>query len=309
MPSVLLTGEALQSALTQQLLQFLASGISAGSLYAIVGVGFGISYSVCKYFQFTQAALIAMGAYIAWWCIHQGGLPVIAALVLAIGFAGCFGGGLQHLFYGSLVSRHSSRLVILLASLGAYIVLQNLISLLFGDEFLSLSSRDTPVPFILLSTRITFVQFLICLTNVFVCCAGIVLLKFTAYGRFCRAVADNRALAREYGVPVNRVLLGVSVLTSCIFAAAGILIGFDRGMGPTMGFDPLLMGVSAGIIGGIGNVFGIVSAALLMGLIEVFGVWRLPTQWQHGVVFAIVAFVAFLRPNGLFVRSTSIREV
>jgi branched-chain amino acid transport system permease protein len=309
MPSVLLTGEALQGALAQQLAQFLANGISAGSVYAIVGVGFGISYSVCKYFQFTQAALIALGAYMAWSCFHLAGLPMIVALVVAIGFTGCVGAGLQYFFYNTLVSRHSSRLVILLASLGAYIVLQNLISLLFGDEFLTLAKRDASVPLIVSSARITSVQLLIFVTNLLVCCGGILLLKFTAYGRFCRAAADNGELAREYGVPVTQVHLGVSFVTSCVFAVAGILIGFDRGMGPTMGFDPLLMGVAAGIVGGIGNVLGTVSAALLMGLVEVFGVWRLPTQWQHGLVFAIVAVVVFLRPNGLFVKSSSIREL
>ena len=83
MPSVLLTGEALQGALAQQLAQFLANGISAGSVYAIVGVGFGISYSVCKYFQFTQAALIALGAYMAWSCFHLAGLPMILAIAVA----------------------------------------------------------------------------------------------------------------------------------------------------------------------------------------------------------------------------------
>jgi branched-subunit amino acid ABC-type transport system permease component len=232
-----------------------------------------------------------LGAYLTWICEAWWRGPAFIAICGALIVVSALGVLLQSTLYSPLEERDSSRLGILLASLGAYIVLQNLVSLVCGDDLqMFLVSGHT---WILFGAHISSIRLLICIVNLFSYAALILLLRRSIVGSVIRAVADDRELAGSLGISAKGVAFLVVTISSGLASLIGVLIGYDQGLQPTMGFEPLLMGVAAAIIGGVGSVTGALGGAFLMSFIEVFGVWPLPTYWQRGLVFtAVCAIVA-----------------
>lgn len=280
--------------------QLLLNAVVAGSTYSLVALGFSVIYSVCRFFHFTHAAVITCGAYLAWTFIFLVGLPPAVGIVLAVLCTALLGAILYGCFYHFLMLRQASPLVMLLASLGMYTVIQNAISLAYGDVYRTLSPNASFGSYPILGARITGVQVATLTANVLLYGAIGWALARTKPGRIARAVANDRELANTYGIDERLVFLVVFAVGSLLAGVAGILIAFDGSINPTMGFDALLMGVVAAIIGGVGSIPGSVAGGFFIGFIQAFGVWKLPTEWQGGIVFIVLLAFLVFRPNGFF---------
>jgi len=290
--------------LSQGLTQFLANGIVSGFVYALVAFSFALIYLPTRFFHFAHGAVFAWGAYFGYICVTVLKLPLWVALPLAVGMTAMLGAGLEVGIYRPLRRRKATGLVLLLASLGLYVVLQNLISLLFGDEVKSLRSGEVTEGYPILGAYITPIQLCIVFAALFSFAFVGAVLKFTRFGKALRAVASDAELARVHGVNSDGVVLGAFALGSALAALAALLVALDVDMTPTMGLNALMMGVVAMIVGGVGSVPGTLMGGLLLGLAQHLGVWRIGSEWQDAIAFAILLVFVLFRPHGIMGRPT-----
>ena len=204
--------------------------------------------------------------------------------------------------YRPLRRRKATSLVLLIASLGMFIVLQNVVSAIFGDDTKTIRTWPVREGLPILGARITPVQILIIVSAIVLFIATILILKHTKAGIAMRALACNPELARIVGMNTDRVILYTFIVGSALVGAAGVLISLDVDMTPTMGMSALLMGVVVAIVGGIGSLPGAAVGALLIALAQNFGVWYIPSQWQDAIAFAIMLLFLIFRPSGVFGR-------
>lgn len=277
--------------------QLLVNGLIAGSIYALVALGFGLIYATTRFFHFAHGAVYAVGAYLAYsgWLL---GLSLYISFPLAVLGAAILGALLEIGVYRPLRKKGASSLILLLASLGLFIVIQNLISLIFGDDTKTIRSGAVTEGLPLFGARITPIQITIIVVSGLLLALCSVFVKKTKIGKAMRAVANDPELARVVGIEADQVILFTFVLGSALAAVAAILISLDTDMTPMMGFYALLMGVVAVIAGGIGSIPGAALGGLLVGMAQHLGVWKIPTQWQDTIVFLILIFFLLFRPQG-----------
>lgn len=189
-------------------------------------------------------------------------------------------------------------MILLLASLGIYIVLQNTISLIFGDDTKSIRSGEVREGLEILGARITPIQIAIICTSIVLVIATAIFLQRTKIGKATRAVANDPELANISGIDSDRVILYTFAIGSALAGIAGILVALDVDMTPTMGMNALMMGVVAMIIGGVGSIPGVALGALLLGFAQNFGVWYISSQWQDAIAFGILLIFLLFRPQG-----------
>ena len=281
--------------------QLLVNGLIAGSIYALIALGFGLIYSTTRFFHFAHGAVYAVGAYLAYACWLVG-LSLYIAIPLAVIGTVILGALIDIGIYRQLRQKNASSLILLLASLGLFIVIQNLISLTFGDDTKTIRSGAVVEGLPLFGARITPIQITIIVVSVLLLAICSVFMKKTKIGKAMRAVANDPELARVVGIETDQVILFTFALGSALAAIAAILISLDTDMTPMMGFYALLMGVVAVIAGGIGSIPGAALGGLLVGMAQHLGVWKIPTQWQDTIVFLILIFFLLFRPQGFLGR-------
>jgi branched-chain amino acid transport system permease protein len=289
------------------LVQFLANGIIAGSIYAVVALGFSLIYGTTRFFHFAHGAIFTIGAYLAYTFKELLGLPLSTAAIIAIILSAVLGISLELGIYRPLRGRRASNLILLIASLGAFIALQNLISLIFGDNPRSIRGGIVQEGLPILGARITPSQLMIIGVGALMIFVTAAIVKWTKLGKALRAVASDPELALVAGINSNSVILYAFAIGSALAAAAAILVSLDSDMTPTMGMDVLLMGVVAVIVGGAGSILGSALGGLLLGLAQHLGAWPVGSQWQLAIAFAILVGFLLLRPQGIFGRLKEMR--
>lgn len=279
--------------------QLIANSIIAGSIYALVALGFNLIYGTTKFFNLAHGALAAVGGYVVFFLTQKLGLGVFLSAAIGVILAGIFGYLLDKIVYLPLRKRKASNMVLLVASLGAFILIQAVIAILFSSQFQTLSGNIGIYIYSFFGGVITSVQ-LITLTSAVVVMFGLaVLLKKTTFGKAVRAVGDDEEVARIVGINTNKIIGQVFFIGSAIAGLAGILSGFDTGIEPTMGFVLLLKGVIAAIVGGIGNIYGAFLGAYLLGFVENFGIWKISGEWKDAIAFVLLIIFLIFRPQGI----------
>lgn len=146
---------------------------------------------------------------------------------------------------------------------------------------------------------ITQTQLVILLSVALVTAGLVALLYKTQFGKAVRAISDDEEVARIIGINTNKIIGYVFFIGSAIAGLAGILVGFDVGIEPTMGLNLLLKGVIASIVGGVGNFYGGVLGAFLLGFVENFGIWKISGEWKDAIAFALLIIFLIFRPRGI----------
>jgi len=272
--------------------------ILISSIYLLIGVGFLLIYSITKFFHFAHAVVFTAGAYFTFLFKIQMGLPFAVAIPLAIVLSGVLGCLMDVLIYRPLRNKNASSMILLLASLGIYIVLQNTISMFFGDDTKSVRTWEVKEGLNVFGARITPVQILIICVSIILTVLVAIYLKKSKTGKAMRAVANDRELADISGIDSNKIILRTFAIGSALAGIAGILVALDVDMTPTMGMNALMMGVVAVIIGGVGSIPGVALGALLLGFAQHFGVWKISSQWQDAIAFIILLIFLLFRPQG-----------
>jgi branched-chain amino acid transport system permease protein len=289
--------------------QFLINGLIAGSTYGLVALGFALTYSVSRFFNFAHAAMITCAAYITLALVSGAQLPLGGAIVASITATAMMGMLTEAAIYRPLRTRQASSVLLIVASLGVYVAIQNAISLLYGDDIQTFFSGQARAGVLIFKARITLAQIVILFTNAALYTIVGLFVARTRTGKAMRAVASAPDLASIVGIDRDRVILFVFALGSGLGAVAGILVSFDTDLTPTMGFRVLLMAVVSAIVGGVGSMPGAILGGLFVGMAQHIGVWTFPTQWQDAIVFVILILFLLLRPQGFLgrpLRSTAV---
>jgi len=279
--------------------QLLLNGIIAGSIYSLVAVGFALIYQTTRFFHFAHGAVYTFGAYFAYLFYIQLGLDRIIAFPLACISTMLLGVMLEICIYKPMRNRKATDLTLLIASLGLYIVMQNIISMIWGDDTKTMRTGEVVEGHELLGARITDIQIAIIVMSIVLIVLISLILSQMKFGKALRALANDPELARLSGINSDRYIMYTFAIGSFLAAVASIMISFDTDMTPTMGFNALVMGVIAVIVGGIGSLPGAALGGLFIGLAQNLGVWQLPSKWQDTIAFVILILFLLFRPYGI----------
>jgi branched-chain amino acid transport system permease protein len=279
--------------------QLLLNGIIAGSIYSLVALGFALIYQTTRFFHFAHGAVYTLGAYFAYLFFVQLGFDRWLAFPFACVATMLLGVVLEVSVYRPMRNRKATDLTLLIASLGLYIVLQNIISMVWGDDTKTMRTGEVVEGHAVLGARITNIQIAIIATSLALITLIALMLRRTKFGKALRGLANDPELARLSGINSDRYIMYAFAIGSFLAAVASIMISFDTDMTPTMGFNALVMGVIAVIVGGIGSLPGAALGGLLIGLAQNLGVWQLPSKWQDTIAFVILILFLLFRPYGI----------
>lgn len=281
------------------LLQLLANGIINGVLFALLAFGFGLVYRSARVFHIAYAGVFLIAAYAFYAANAWFGIPL--ALALPVGVVVCAAAGwvIEIWLYRPLSQRKASAGAVMVASMGVFIILENVLALIFGNEVRTLNremaSRIQLGPVAL--TSIQLVQFAV--GALMLAALAVVMKKVKAF-KIIWAMGDEPDLIPVLGIPVNRYRTVVFVLSAAMGGAASCLIGLDVGMDPHMGMTYLLIAAVAVLAGGIDRYLGWLAGGFILALLGSVVVWQISAKWIDLAIFGFLLTVMLLRPQGLF---------
>jgi len=278
--------------------QLAANGLITGSLYALLGVSWGLIFATTRIFHFAHALTLTVAVYAAVVAVDRWGVGLPAGFVLAAAVGCLFGLATERVVYRPLRRVDATQLNIFLASLGLLIAGESAILIAFGPQARELPGF--PISGIALGpVAFTTTEGLWLLASWALLLLLIGWLWWTRYGRAIRAVASNRELAQCVGIDPERISLLVFAVGSALVGVAGTLLALRDTASPTIGVQPVLAAFIAVFLGGIGSVLGAVLGGLILGLAENMGALVLPGHWQGVIAFVVLFLVLIFRPSGL----------
>ncbi|MCB4755902.1 MAG: branched-chain amino acid ABC transporter permease [Elusimicrobia bacterium] len=287
----------------------LLNGVTLGSIYALVALGYTMVYGILLMINFAHSEIFMLGAFAG--CgvlVGTGHLPWPIGLPLTFisGMLACglTAAGIEKVAYTPL--RRAPRLAPLISAIGVSIVLQNAV-FLWRNDFLPFPSV---LPFTQISfgaVRLSLIQLIILLSSLMLMGLLWLLINTTKIGQAMRACAQDREAAELVGIPVNRIISLTFFIGAALGGAAGILYSLYYGsIKYNMGFVPGMKAFTAAVLGGIGNVPGAMLGGLLLGVSEAMGAAFLnEAEWKDVVAYAILILVLIFRPSGLLGERTS----
>ena len=280
-------------------LSYLKDGISLGSIYAIIALGYTMVYGIAKMLNFAHGDVIMVGAYVILTAVTRGGMSPVLAVGLSVIFCTVLGVVIEKVAYSPL-RKASSNLAVLITAIGVSYLLQNLALLIFGADAKSfVTVVDVPSVTLfngeLTIKGITIVTILACV----VIMVGLTLfVKKTKPGRAMLAVRDA---AQLMGVNVNATISLTFAIGSGLAAIAGLLLCQTYPtLTPYTGAMPGIKAFVAAVFGGIGSIPGAMVGGILLGVIEIFGKAYISSQVADAICFAVLIVVLLVKPTGLF---------
>lgn len=280
-------------------LQLLINGIIAGAIYSLVAAGFSLIYSTNKFIHFAHGGVIALSAYFLFWLSALLGLDFYLAVFLTIIFSTLLGYLLNKFFYKPFRAKKASPSILLVSSIALLILLESIALLLFGADIKTLDLIKTNQGIEIVGAIITPLQIVIVSVSVFLFFGLYLLMKKTKIGKAMRAVADNKDVAEILGISAEKIYGWSFAIGSAIAGVAAILISLEQNIEPTMGTNLMIKGFAGAIIGGVGSVPGAILGAFLLGLVENFGIWFLPSGYKDAIAFVLLFAFLLWRPEGI----------
>ena len=282
-----------------EFLSYLISGISLGSVYAIIALGYTMVYGIAKMLNFAHGDVIMVGGYISFCAMFYLGLPNIVAVLLAVVVCTVLGIVIERLAYKPL--RSAPSLAVLITAIGVSYFLQNSALLIWKaapkvyppvvSGSLKLFGGRMSIPYVSLLTMAVCLIIMVGLT---------LFTSKTRTGKAMRAVSEDRAAAQLMGINVNATISTTFAIGSALAAIAGVLLcsAYPTLM-PTTGSMPGIKAFTAAVFGGIGSIPGAFLGGLLLGIIEAMAKAYISTNLANSIVFAVLIVVLLVKPAGL----------
>ncbi len=282
------------------ILQYLINGISIGSVYAIIALGYTMVYGIAKMLNFAHGDVIMVGAYISFCVTQYLGLPAIVSVAVSMLVCTCLGIVIERLAYKPL--RGTSSLAVLITAIGVSYFLQNAAQLIWGSAPKNFTSVVTFEPINLFGGQvvITGEVMLTILVSVLVMVGLTLFTGKTRTGKAMRAVSEDRDAAQLMGINVNQTISATFAIGSALAAIAGVLLcSTVPTLQPTTGSMPGIRAFTAAVFGGIGSIPGAMLGGILLGIIETFSKKYISTQFSDAIVFAVLILILLVKPAGL----------
>jgi neutral amino acid transport system permease protein len=278
--------------------QLLINGIAIGSILALAAIGLTLTYGILKLSNFAHGDFMTLGAYLTWltndlgvniWLsMIVGAVVTILAMLIA-----------EYLLWKPMRDRRASDTTLIIISIGLALFIRNGILLFYGG-----SNQQYQLPVVRAlefgDLRIAYYRLVVVGLAIAAIIALHLILKNTKIGKAMRAVADNIDLARISGINVEQVVLWTWIITGTLTAFAGSMYGLIAVVRPNMGWFLILPLFASVILGGIGNVYGAIAGALIIGIAQELSVPLLGSEYKLGVALAIMIVILLVRPQGLF---------
>ena len=283
-----------------EIILIIINSIIASAVYGLLALGFNLIYGVTKFFNFAYGASVVIGGYIFLWLSQMPGANPISCAFAGVAVTGFIGWMTDRFIYRPLRRKKASNMVFLVASLGVLMAFGSVIAIIFKNQFQPLDLGVEMPSVAIWGYSITPVQLAMIVSMLLIMIGLRLFLRITTFGKAVRAISDDEEMAKMVGIDTDRIIGQIFLIGSAIAGWSGILIGFDTGLEPGMGMGLLLKGVIASIIGGVGNIFGGVVGAFMLGFIENFGVWKFSGEWKDAIAFSVLIVFLIFRPQGIF---------
>ena len=281
-------------------INYLINGISLGSVYAIIALGYTMVYGIAKMLNFAHGDIIMIGSYVVFVTVSTMGLPPMAGVLLAVAVCTLLGMTIERIAYKPL--RGASPLAVLITAIGVSYLLQNVALLIFGADTKSFTSVVT-LPAIKLAggemtiTGETIVTILSCI---------VIMIGLTAFinkskaGQAMLAVSEDRGAATLMGINVNGTIALTFAIGSALAAIAGVLLcSAYPSLTPYTGSMPGIKAFVAAVFGGIGSIPGAFIGGILLGVIEILSKAYVSSQMSDAIVFSVLIIVLLVKPTGI----------
>lgn len=279
------------------LLNYLINGLTQGSIYALVALGYTMVFGIIKLINFAHGELFMIGAFIGYYCILAG-MPFIVAMPIAMIGAGLVAVVIERLIYRPI--RHAGRIPALITALGISLFFQYAGQMIIGADPKafpkSIENKIYQFGEVYLSTS----QILIVTSTIVLMLFLYWLVNFTKIGKAMRATSYNMKAAELMGIDTNKIISFTFFVGAAFAGAAGVLVGLHYGtVDPMMGMIPGLKAFVAAVLGGIGIIPGAVLGGLVLGVAEnlVVGFWM--ATYRDAIAFAILIIILLFKPAGL----------
>lgn len=283
-----------------QVLQYLINGISIGSVYAIIALGYTMVYGIAKMLNFAHGDVIMVGAYISFCATNYLGLPTVVSVLAAMAVCTVLGIVIEALAYKPL--RGTPSLAVLITAIGVSYFLQNAAQLIWSSSPKNFTTIVTLQPISLFDGQlvITGEVLVTVLVSVLVMLALTWFTGSTRTGKAMRAVSEDRDAAQLMGINVNRTISTTFAIGSALAAVAGVLLcSTVPTLQPTTGSMPGIRAFTAAVFGGIGSIPGAMLGGISIGIIETFAKKYISTQFSDAVVFSLLIVILLVKPAGL----------
>lgn len=282
-------------------ISYLINGLSLGSVYAIIALGYTMVYGIAKMLNFAHGDVIMVGAYLALMCMTKAGLSPILAVISAVVICTILGIVIEKVAYRPLRNA-ASPLAVLITAIGVSYLLQNLALLIFGANAQSFPTAVKWKGFSLAGGALnisgeTIVTILACIVIMIVLSLFI---KKTKAGQAMRAVSEDKGAAQLMGINVNGTIALTFAIGSALAAIAGVLLcSAYPSLTPYTGAMPGIKAFVAAVFGGIGSIPGAFLGGILLGIIEILSKAYISSQLADAIVFAVLIVVLLVKPTGI----------
>ncbi len=284
------------------LLLSIGFGIITGGVLALAALGLSLLFRTVKFINFAFGDVLALGAYLAFFFNVTLGLPMLPAAVLGILFTGIAGVLIHKVVVKPLKETvKAGPLTLLIATMGVAFIVRNLILIIWGPEpqMYRVATQEAMNigPFM-----ITPIQLMAILISIVMMVLIYLLLQYTRLGKMIRATSDNIELARIRGIRTESVVVWTWLISSGLAGLAGVMLGLIGTIDSHMGIEMLLVIFASVIMGGIGNPYGAVAGAMIIGItMEVSSAFAL-SEYKAAIAYLLMGVILLLKPKGLFAR-------
>ncbi len=279
-----------------QFLQYILSGITSGSVYALTAVGFTLVFSATQIINFAQGQMVMLGGMMGI-TLHEAGLPLWACFIGAVAVVAIVSVGMEEIAIRPLLRK--GVLTQIIATVGASFIFETAAMLIWGRDAKPLPPFTGETPIAIGRATVVPQTLWVVGLSIVVVVALTIFYRKSLYGTAIRGCAVNPEAARLQGISYRRVVVFTFALTGAVAAAAGVMIAPISFMGYANGTMLGLKGFAAATLGGLGNPVGAVLGGFLLGIVEALGVGVVSAGYKDAIAFVILLLVLFLRPAGL----------
>jgi len=277
--------------------QVLISGVTLGSLYALVGLGFVVIYRATKVVNFAQGEMMMLGAILALYFFSDLSIPYFAAFLLAVVLCGMFGIALERVAYRPLLNAPVVTLILATVAVGQ--MMRAGVRILRGSEVSRFPSILSAEPFVIAGVTLTPLSLSIIAIAILLVCAFMLFFRRTRLGKGMEATSENRDAALLVGISVNQTFSLVWAIGSALAATAGVLLAPLIIITPEMGTIGI-KGFIGAILGGFNSIPGAVAGCFLLGVIENLGGVYIASSMKDVIAFCVLVLILTVKPQGLF---------